>query len=209
MLMPSQSWSETLGSLLNCGRESLSSLWALEARFKGCLLGRGVLFCGRPVISVARGSRLALGDGVRILSSLRSSPLGCFQSCVLRTLSPRAELVLGPRVGISATVLCAAASIHIGEGTFVGAGAMILDTDFHYPIENFGWGTDPVRLAKPIRIGRGVFIGARAIVLKGVTIGDCAMIGAGAVVTSDVPDRHLAIGNPARIQPWAGAPPAG
>jgi acetyltransferase-like isoleucine patch superfamily enzyme len=206
--MPSRSWSETLGLLLSCGRGSLSSLWAFEARLKGCSLGRGVKFSGRPIVSVARGSRLILGDNVCIHSALRSNPLACFQPSVLRTLSPQAELVLGPRVGISATVLCAAASIHIGEGTFIGAGAMILDNDFHHPVENFGWGDAPAELARPIRIGRGAFIGARAIVLKGVTIGNRAMVGAGAVVTCDVPDRHLAVGNPAQIRPLKNMPSA-
>jgi acetyltransferase-like isoleucine patch superfamily enzyme len=46
-----------------------------------------------------------------------------------------------------------------------------------------------------------VFIGARAIVLKGVTIGERAMVGAGAVVTKPVPPRHFAVGNPARMIP--------
>jgi maltose O-acetyltransferase len=53
--------------------------------------------------------------------------------------------------------------------------------------------------ARPIRIGRGVFIGARAIVMKGVSVGDRAVIGAGAVVTQDVPAYHLAVGNPAKV----------
>jgi acetyltransferase-like isoleucine patch superfamily enzyme len=207
--MPSRSWAETLGRLLSLGRGSFSGLWALEARMKGCSLGRGVKFSGRPLISVARGSHLALGDGVYIRSALRSNPLACFQPSVLRTLAPQAELLLAPRVGISATVICAAASIHIGEGTFIGAGAMILDNDFHQPIDNFGWDNDMVQEARPVRIGRGVFIGARAIVLKGVSIGDRALVGAGAVVTRDVPDRHIAFGNPAQTQPWKGAPLAG
>jgi acetyltransferase-like isoleucine patch superfamily enzyme len=45
-------------------------------------------------------------------------------------------------------------------------------------------------------------------VLKGVTIGDRAVVGAGAVVTRDVPDRHLAAGNPAQIRPLKNMPPA-
>jgi len=204
--MPNWSWSEKLGRLLNGGRESLSILWRLEARLKGCSLSRAVRFSGRPVISVARGSQLSLGEHVCIRSALRSNPLGCFQPSVLRTLTPEARLILEPRVGISAAVICAAASIRIGEGTILGAGAMVLDTDLHPPVENFGWGADPAPGAQPIAIGRGVFIGARAIVLKGVTIGDRAIIGAGAVVTCDVPARHVAVGNPAQVRPWKSAP---
>jgi len=55
-----------------------------------------------------------------------------------------------PRVGISATVLCA--SIHVGEGAFTGADAMILDNDFHHPAENSGWESAPAHL-QPIQSG--------------------------------------------------------
>jgi len=204
--MPNRSWSEKLGCVLNGGRELLSTLWWLEARLKGCSISRSVRFSGRPIISVTRGSQLLLGEHVCIRSALRANLVGCFQPSLLRTLTPEARLILEPRVGISAAVICAATSIHIGEGTILGSGAMILDSDLHPPVENFGWGIDPAHGAKPITIGRGVFIGARAIVLKGVTIGDRAIIGAGAVVTCDVPARHIAVGNPAQIKPWKSAP---
>jgi acetyltransferase-like isoleucine patch superfamily enzyme len=52
---------------------------------------------------------------------------------------------------------------------------------------------------RPVRIGNDVWIGMRAVILAGVTIGDGAIIGAGAVVTQDVPARCTASGNPARI----------
>jgi acetyltransferase-like isoleucine patch superfamily enzyme len=51
----------------------------------------------------------------------------------------------------------------------------------------------------PIRIGRGAWIAAGAIVLQGVTVGDDAVVGAGAVVTKDVPARTLVAGVPARV----------
>jgi acetyltransferase-like isoleucine patch superfamily enzyme len=126
---------------------------------------------------------------------------------VLRTLDPKAELVLGPGAGVSATVICAAISVQVGEGTIMGSGAMVMDTDFHQPEGKWGWGDDLVSSARPVRIGRGVFIGARAIILKGVTIGDRAIIGAGAVVTTDVPDGCLAFGNPAQVRPRNNPPP--
>jgi acetyltransferase-like isoleucine patch superfamily enzyme len=51
----------------------------------------------------------------------------------------------------------------------------------------------------PVRIGDCTFIGANAVVLMGVTIGSHCVIGAGAVVTTDIPDRSVAVGIPARV----------
>jgi maltose O-acetyltransferase len=57
---------------------------------------------------------------------------------------------------------------------------------------------------KPIRIGNNVWIGGGAIVLPGVTVGDDAVIGAGSVVTRDVPAGVVVVGNPARARAGAG-----
>jgi len=171
----------------------------LEARLKGVELQGRSDFLGRPLISMVRGGRIILGDGVRVFSAVRGNPLACFQPCALRAMAPGARLVLGPSVGISATAICAAISIEVGEHTIMGAGAMVIDTDFHQPAGEWDWNDDCLTGARPIRIGRGVFVGARAIVLKGVTIGDRAVIGAGAVVSKDVPAGHIAAGNPAKI----------
>ena len=51
----------------------------------------------------------------------------------------------------------------------------------------------------PIRIGRGLWIAAGAMVLQGVTVGDDAVVAAGAIVTRDVPPRTLVAGVPARV----------
>jgi len=51
----------------------------------------------------------------------------------------------------------------------------------------------------PVRIGSGVFLGAGCIILPGVTVGDHATVGAGAVVTKDVPERAIVGGNPAKV----------
>ena len=53
--------------------------------------------------------------------------------------------------------------------------------------------------AAPIRIGRNVWIGARAMILQGVTVGEDSVIGAGAIVTSDIPPSTLAVGVPAKV----------
>jgi len=192
--------SRALGACISFIRRLASNLWKLEAHLKGVEMGQGVVFAGRPLVSVAPNSRFVLGDGVTVASALRANPLGCFQPCVLRTLAPGAELKVGRNAGMSGAVICAGLSIEIGEGTLIGSGAMILDNDLHVPGPS-GWITDSRSNARPVRIGRDVFIAARAIILKGVTIGDNAIVGAGAVVTKDVPAGHIAAGNPAQVRP--------
>jgi acetyltransferase-like isoleucine patch superfamily enzyme len=192
---------QMLGRVNAVRRGLMNPVWLAEARLRGLELGDRVSFNGRPCLQRHPGSRIALADGVCLNSSLRSNPLGCFQPVVLRTLRPGAEIILGRGVGLSGNPVCAALRIHIGEGTYVGAGAMIFDNDFHSPVGEWSWGLAAPDNPKPIIIGRGALIGTRAIILKGVTIGDRAVVGAGAVVTKDVPPHHLAVGNPARIMP--------
>jgi acetyltransferase-like isoleucine patch superfamily enzyme len=191
--------SRLIGDVFAWVRSLPSALWRAEASFKGVQCGRKLVFLGRPLLSVAPNSTFVLSDGVRINSALRSNPMGCFQPSVLRTLAPGAELRLDPRVGISAAVLCAGRKITVGSGTIIGAGAMLLDNDFHASNPDGTWRTEHQEGARPIHIGRCVFIGSRAIILKGVTVGDSAIIGAGAVVTRDVPPFAIVAGNPARL----------
>lgn len=180
-------------------RGLIIAIWRAEARGRGLELGRGIVFNGRPYLHRERDSRIVLGDGVCLNSSLRSNPIGCARPVSLRTMRPKAEIILGPGVGLSGVSICAAHRVEIGEGTYVGADAVIFDNDFHAPVGEWNWGTFAPDNPKAVRIGRGVFIGARAIILKGVTIGDRAIVGAGAVVTKDVPAGAVAGGNPARV----------
>ncbi|MFO1477288.1 MAG: acyltransferase [Verrucomicrobiota bacterium] len=190
-----------IGACLGALRQWPSVFWRFECRLKGIEFDGRAVFLGRPIVSIARGGRIRLGDGVRVHSALRANPLACPQPSVLRAMADGAELILGPNVGMSATVFCAARRIEVGEGTIFGSGAMVIDNDFHSPEGDWGWNNDCVAKARPIRIGRGVFVGTRAIILKGATIGDRAVVGAGAVVTGDVPAGAIAVGNPARCIP--------
>jgi len=69
----------------------------------------------------------------------------------------------------------------------------IFDSDFHGLVDR----RQPVKSA--VKIGNNVFIGSRAIILKGVHIGDNSTIAAGAVVTGEVPANVVVAGNPARV----------
>lgn len=85
--------------------------------------------------------------------------------------------------------------VTIGDLTQIGPGVQILAAD--HP-------RDPAQRrvmlesGKPIRIGANVWIGAGALILPGVTIGDDAIVGAGSIVTRDVPAGVTVAGNPAR-----------
>lgn len=88
-------------------------------------------------------------------------------------------------------------SVAIGRRVAIGPGCYITDHDH---------GSDPMRpplaqdmLAKPTQIGDDVWIGANVVVLKGVTIGQRTIIGAGSVVTKDLPADVVAVGVPAKV----------
>jgi acetyltransferase-like isoleucine patch superfamily enzyme len=175
-------------------------LWRAYARLRRADVHPSVIMNGRPLIRCARGGTLEIREGVKINTRVASNPVIGRQRTSLMVLAPGALLRIGRGVGISGACICAATSLTIGEDTIIGADALITDTDFHTPLPGGRWSNDAARASKPVRIGRGCFIGARAIILKGVSIGDGAVVAAGALVTRDVPPDHLAIGNPAIIK---------
>jgi acetyltransferase-like isoleucine patch superfamily enzyme len=85
--------------------------------------------------------------------------------------------------------------VSIGQGCQIAWGVTICDHDFH---KTFTDGNQNIETA-PVNIGKNVWIGMDATILKGVTIGDGAIVAAGAIVTRDVPAGTLVGGAPARI----------
>jgi maltose O-acetyltransferase len=88
-------------------------------------------------------------------------------------------------------------AVSIGEKAQIGPSVQLLAADHPQDPAARAAGRE---FGRPIRIGRNVWIGGGAIVLPGVTIGDDAIIGAGSVVSRDVPAGATAFGNPARIR---------
>jgi acetyltransferase-like isoleucine patch superfamily enzyme len=108
------------------------------------------------------------------------------------------EIRIGCHVRINmGTTIVAASCVTIGDDCLIGEYASIRDANH---------GTDPGSLMRlqeqtmaPIVIGQDVWIGRGAVVLKGVTVGDGAVIAANSVVTHDVPARAIVAGMPARL----------
>lgn len=87
-------------------------------------------------------------------------------------------------------------SITMGDYVFVGpyCGFYTANHPLDYQKRNQG-----LEIALPIRVGSNVWFGAHVSVMPGVTIGDDCVIGAGSVVTKDIPPHSLAYGNPCRV----------
>ncbi len=85
------------------------------------------------------------------------------------------------------------AQISLGEDAVVSQGAFLCAASHDYEHPGFRL------IAKPIRVGDRAWIAARALVLPGVTVGDDCVIGAGSVVTKDMPAKSVCAGNPCRV----------
>lgn len=89
--------------------------------------------------------------------------------------------------------------VTVEDGVFLGPGVILTNDKLPRAINPDGsLKGDADWEVSPILIRRGASVGAGAVVLPGVTVGEFAMVGAGAVVTRDVPAQGLAYGNPAR-----------
>ena len=152
-----------------------------------------VIFRGRGTLRI--GEHAVLGDRE---AGLPLAPifLGARRAESMISIGARTRIANGVEV-------IALERIEIGEECLIGAGARIVDADFH------GVAPDQRGMegaSGAVRIGKRVWIGMGATVLKRVRIGDDGAVGAGAVVSADVADGAVAGGNPARvISRWAAA----
>jgi acetyltransferase-like isoleucine patch superfamily enzyme len=151
---------------------------------------------GLPRIRLHPSATLDIGTGVRLISRYGLNAVGGQQRVIL-WVGPSGYLSIGDRSGMSHTTIVCLKRIDIGRGVMIGGGATIVDSDFHaLPLGPETFGKAPVTL--PVTIEDDVFIGARTTILKGVTIGRGAVVGAASVVTASIPPYEVWAGNPAR-----------
>ena len=144
---------------------------------KLAVVGKSCRFVGKCDISGE--GKIILGDNVTLIKAKLHA-------------APGAKIVIGNNCYLSSCVLTAFTSIEVGQETLIAGEASILDSDFH--------GTKRTEHAKkkPVKVGNHVWICAGARILKGVSIGDNAIVGTDSVVTHDVAANTIVAGNPAK-----------
>jgi len=188
MMQALRRYGPALGRLMvtNPGRVAPHGLAWLRARIelRRCTqVGRLPQVWGR--LRIDNGGQLVLHDRIRI----RAIPW----PTELATL-PGGRLEIGTGTYINSGVsICACQSVVVGERCLIGPRVLIIDNDFHISGEATSFPA-----SRPVVLEDEVWLGAGVIVLKGVRIGRGASVGAGSVVTRDVPAGTVVAGAPAR-----------
>lgn len=169
-------------------------------KLQGVELGGGCRFRGIPIVHLSSRARICLGQKVALYSRPRSNPRGLLHPVILAALGEGALIRIGDHVALSGVSINCRARIEVGDWVQIGPGACLWDNDGHaLDLEKRRNRVSESGRCAPILIEEDVFIGARALILKGVTLGRGAVIGAGAVVTKSVGPGEIAVGNPARV----------
>ena len=173
----------------------------LRALFvKAKFMYKEITFKGWCVIHAFPGCSIKIGEGTVLNSSPSSNLLGLYQRIII-VARYGGKIEIGEHCGISGSTIYSWDSIKIGKYTKVGANCKIIDNDFH-PVElEYRHKALNEQYAKraPIVIGNDCFIGMNSIILKGTTLGNNVIVGAGSVVHGSFPDNCIIAGNPAKI----------
>ena len=175
----------------------------LKKTGKGLIIGRNVV--------IRHPDKIELGDHVTIDDNCLIDARGAGsegliiednvivnRNCMIQAKS--GPIRLGKRVSIgSNSVIVSMDGIDIGEAVLMAGGCYISAGSYHFDDLKSAVMDQGAYSKGPIRIGANSWLGTGVIVLDGVRIGESTVIGAGAVVNKDIPDRKIAIGVPAKI----------
>lgn len=182
----SSSLSQLYGSPVDAWKDGWAVLRARWYLRHASHLGNKVRVWGRPTIN--NWGQLFVNDRVRVVSTIATTELVTME---LGTL----EIGAGTYINYG-TAIAAVQHVSIGANCSIGTHVIIMDSSFHrVEPERRNEAPEPA----PVVLQSNVWLGARVIVLPGVTIGAGSVIGAGGVVTKDIPPRSVAVGNPARV----------
>lgn len=163
----------------------------VDLKAGGVKYGENLKARGGVIIERFQCSSIEIGNNCTFNSSSRFNFRGINHKCIIQTGCPGARIVIGNYCGFSGVSIVADKEVIIEDHVTVGANAIIGDRDDHSEI----YGTEP----RSVHICKHAWIGMNATIMKGVTIGEYAIVGAGAIVTKDVPPRAIVAGVPAKI----------
>lgn len=163
---------------------SLSTLY-LHLRYRRHTFGPG--FTGPWRLRIRGPGRVSFGKDVQVRNTSGHT--------ALLTFGADARIDIGDRVEIDGAGLMSASAIVVGDDAILGP-CLLVDTDFHAVGRERRQGSEAVT-RRPIRIGRNAWIQGKATILKGVSVGEGAVVRWGALVAADVAPGAVVMGNPA------------
>lgn len=155
---------------------------------------------------MASDPTIRVAPDVKLGKNVKLAPFANLYGCEIgdeSRIGPFVEIQKGARIGRrvkiqSHTFVCE--GVHIEDEVFVGHGVMFINDRFPRATrDDGGLKGEQDWVCEATHIGRSASIGSNATILCGVRVGAESMIGAGSVVTDDVPPRAVVAGNPARI----------
>lgn len=158
---------------------------------KGCRIGNSVKWYNIPLVERFPNSTIEIGNNCAFVSTSVVNYRGISHKCILNTGREGAKIIIGDCCGFSGVSIVADKLVLIGNNVTVGADTIIGDRDDHTEL----YPSDP----KPVIIEDNVWIGMHCVILKGVHIGENSIVGAGSIVTKDIPSNCVAAGVPCRI----------
>ena len=181
--------------------DKLIILWNLfRLKRKHVVCGKGIRLRGHIGLQI-QGGNMTVGDGFQVSSGTMSNPMGRnIRACI--RVGKNGTLIIGNNVGMTSITLWCNDAISIGNNVKVGAMTIITDNDAHSlnPVLRADPKTDAINAKHaPVVIKDNAFIGAMCFIGKGVTIGENSIVGAGSVVTKDIPDNEIWAGNPVKF----------
>jgi acetyltransferase-like isoleucine patch superfamily enzyme len=163
--------------------QKFSKLILSNYYLRNAVTGKMIMCRKKPTLSIK--GKLTIGDACKIWSQINTTRISVFKD---------AELNIGKSTFINGARIAVKNRITIGNHVHIGPEVVIMDSDFHDAADLSLNGK-----SAEINIGDNVWIATRAIILKGVTIGEGAVIAAGAVVTKNVEPYTIVGGTPARL----------
>lgn len=164
----------------------------VSAKWWEVALGKDCSFIGKTTFERFPGSHITIGKNCRFRNKKDSNLSGLFCPCIISTAKNNANITIGDGCGFSGTRIRCGTSITLGNNVRCGANTYIADTDAHS--DDYRAGAD-----RPVVIEDNVWLGLNVVVLKGVHIGKNSVIGAGSIVTKDIPANCVAVGTPCKV----------